>query len=446
MAIDFRIRDFLYPAGLCRLRRTFERTQWLADGELRAYQEQRLALVVGHAYARIPYYRRLFQKLGLSPSDIGGINDLKKLPTLSKDGVREAGADLVAEDARRYHPVLYRTSGTSGMPVRIHLDRSANILEFVYYWRHWNWAGYRLGDRFAELGSLFFLNREHLSEAAFSWQPHLRRLMLNSGRLAVRYVDEMAGAIRKCRPRFLKGTASSVYFLALCMKEAGITDISFKAVFSTGEGLTPQYRQLLRTVFDCPVLDSYGHMERTVAISQCMHGGYHVNSDYGLLEFDDLRPLNGEKMVLGRAIGTSLYNMAMPLIRYEVGDDIEIFAETRNCPCGRTLPLVKAVHGRGEDTIVTPDGLYVTSMFIVPELTDGARLVQFIQESESRLHVNIVPGPEWEDPKKQKLAHYVRKLVGATMDLSFDCVTMDDIVTDPSGKIRTVISRIKSCP
>jgi len=265
--------------------------------------------------------------------------------------------------------------------------------------------------------------------------------MINSGQFSIANANKIAEAFRKYRPRFLKGTASAIYFLALCLKEAGITDISFKAIFSNAEVLIPQYRALAQSVLDCPVLDSYGHMEGTVAISQCLHGGYHVNSDYGYLEFENLRQTKSGDTILGEAVGTSLYNLAMPLIRYEVGDDIEFFATEKRCPCGRGLPIIKEIHGRREDTVVTPDGRFITSLIIIPEFLEGARFIQFIQENATKLSVHVVPEESWNPSQKDKLAYYVKKLVGKEMAVHIHQITQDDIITDASGKIRTVISQ-----
>ncbi len=444
MAIDFRIQDFFYPYGIYRLRQTFEQTQWLPPEEIHVYQEKRLTLNINHAYNHVPYYRRLFEKTGLRPQDIQKADDLNKLPLLSKDTLRKEGKNLVADNAEKYHPVSYKTSGTSGTPIEFYLDKNARILEFVYYWRHWSWAGYRLGDRFAELGSFYFLNRDRLNNAVASWQPHLRRLMLNSGQIAVFRARELARAIRKYRPKYLKGAASTVYFLALCLKEAGINDLSFKAIFSVNEVLTPQYRSMAESVFNCPVLDSYGHMEGAAAISQCLEGGYHINSDYGIMEFKNSKTLADGGTSLGQAVGTSLYNLAMPFIRYDIGDDIEFFNEPQSCPCGRTLPLVKAIHGRSEDTILTPDDRFITSMFIVPEFARGVRFAQFIQESRTKLVINIVPDKEWNNGQRDRLLFYAKKLVGTEMAVSLREISQDEIIVNESGKIRSVISLLKS--
>ncbi|MGW8180468.1 MAG: hypothetical protein ACWGQW_17165, partial [bacterium] len=214
-----------------------------------------------------------------------------------------------------------------------------------------------------------------------------------------------------------KGVSSTRYFFALSLKEAGITDLSFQAVFSTGEVVTQLYRNTVESVLNAPLLDSYGHMERTVSISQCPRGGYHVNSDYGLLEVVEQFAGNNGTSLTGLAVGTSLYNFAMPLVRYAIGDQIETFPEPRSCPCGRTLPLIKAIHGRSEDVIVTPDGRFITSLFIVPEFVAGIRFAQFVQTSGNELELRVVQNRDWDEATKHQLLDYTGRLLGPSMRL-----------------------------
>jgi phenylacetate-CoA ligase len=359
---------------------------------------------------------------------------------MTRDRVRQEGHRLLADNARRLRTRRYATSGTSGQPLAIYLDRSANTLEFVYYWRHWGWAGYRLGDRFAELNTTYFLRRSRQTPPPWVWQPSLRRLLLDSASISVDAACELADALRRHRPRFLKGLASSLSALATTFEESGIDDISFQAVFSTGEVVSPPCRQLVVRVFGCPLLDSFGHMERTVAVSQCPRGSYHVNWDYGLLEVEDVREAPGGTTRLGRIVGTSLHNLAMPLLRYDVGDDIELFAEPRDCPCGRTLPVIRAVHGRSEDTLVTPDGRFLTSLFVTAELVDGIRLIQFVRLADGLLEIRVVPAPGWDASREEQLLGYVGRLAGPAMRLRLVQVTSDELIRDPSGKRRTVIA------
>lgn len=446
MAIDFRVRDFLYPLGILKLRSTFERTQWLPTEELQAFQARRLSRIISHAAQSVPYYRNLFSRSSLTPSDFKTVEDLKKLPVLSKEAIRENLGSFLAQNISRFHPRLTLTCGTMGEPLRFYLDKDANILEFVYYWRHWSWAGYRLGDRFAELGSTSFLARRNRHRKMSFWQPQLRRLMLNSACISPDQAKEMSRLIRKHRTKFLKGTASSVYCLALSLKEAGIKDLSFRAIFTTGEILTPHYRALIESVFNSPILDSYGHMERTVAVCQCPEGRYHINSDYGILELEELRPHSEGETFIGRAVGTSLYNRAMPLIRYDIGDYIEISSKPATCPCGRTLPLAKAIHGRVDDIISTPDGRFVTSLIAIPELLRGVRFIQFIQESWREISAHVVPSDEWNAKEEERLRYYLETMVGREMKIRVILISEKEIITEPSGKRRLVVSRIKPCP
>jgi len=213
MAVDFRIRDFCHPLAIYRLKRRFDRNQWMPRASLEADQWIRLKSILERCFQKVPYYRRLWETLDLTPTDIVTPEDLKRLPILSREDLSDSIGDLMATNARRFGPIAYTTSGTTGTPTRFYLDRSSNVLEFVYYWRHWGWAGYRLGNRFAELGAYYFLKRTSIIDRTALWQPVLQRLMLNSTRLSRSRAKEMAVAIRLRRPLFLKGTASALYYL-----------------------------------------------------------------------------------------------------------------------------------------------------------------------------------------------------------------------------------------
>ncbi len=108
------------------------------------------------------------------------------------------------------------------------MDKSANVLEFVYYWRQWSWAGYRLGDRFAELTSHFFLKSEGRAGQLIHLQRLTRRLLLNSLNIGRENVRLFAGALRDYRPKFLKGIASALYYFALFLRELRADDIASK--------------------------------------------------------------------------------------------------------------------------------------------------------------------------------------------------------------------------
>lgn len=446
MSIEFKVRDFCYPVALFRLRRQFERSQWLPPDRLQSDPEQRLRRIVAQAYHQVPYYQDLFQSLKLRPEDIRTVADLHKLPTLSKATLRREFPRLQAADRRRYRPQVAHTSGSSGEPVRFLLDKPSNVLEFVYYWRHWSWAGYRLGNRFAELSSSYFLRDESRAGQTFRYQRGFGRLLLNSLAIGPDNIAGYARALREHRPKFLKGIASALYYLALFLDEAGVRDLELAGVFSTGEMLLPHQRRVIERVFRCRVLDSYGHMERTVAISECPQGSLHVNPEYGVLEMaarPSPKPADGsERVVTADVVGTGLHNMSMPLLRYEVGDVVEVHDDPHGCPCGRAMPRVRRILGRREDAVVTPDGRVVTTLFVVFDEVPGIAHGQVIQEDVAHLRVRVVRHPTYTPQSEQTLLGHVRRFVGPGVRVTVDYVSHDSLHRERSGKCRAVISRI----
>jgi phenylacetate-CoA ligase len=447
MSTAFKLREFCYPNDLLRLRRFFEGSQWFSPEEQIRYQEQRLRQVVHQAYHRVPYYHDLFRRLNLRPEDIRTPTDLRKLPTLSKATLRKEFPRLRATDCRRYHPRVAQTSGSSGEPLRFLLDKPANVLEFVYYWRHWSWAGYRLGNRFAELSSHYFMGELSRASEVCRYQRFTSRLLLNSLSIGPDSVSACAIALRRYRPTFLKGIASALYYFAYFLQEAGIRDIWLRGVFSTGEMLLPHQRSLIEKVFRCRVLDSYGHMERTVAISECPQGGLHINPEYGVLEMLE-RPRasasNGERLEsTADVVGTSLHNLSMPLLRYEVGDVMEVDENPETCPCGRSMPRVRRINGRQEDAIIAPDGRVITTLFIVFDKVPGIAHWQVIQDEPDQLRVRVVRTQAYTALSEESLRHFIQRFVGPDMKVRLDYLSLEALQRNVTGKFRTIVSRIQ---
>jgi phenylacetate-CoA ligase len=452
MSVNFTLNSFFHPIAIAKLRRAFERSQWFTPDQFRDYQEQRLRRILDHAYATVPYYRDLFQRLHLRTSDLRSVADLQKLPILSKAELREHFASLRSSCADSFGAHLVRTSGTSGEPVSFLLDTPANVLEFVYYWRHWSWAGYSLGIRFAEFASDHFLRNPARIQAPYVFQSVTNRLLLNSISLSERMVGEYVRALRRYRPIFLKGLASVLHVFAHFVRSLKCDDLHFQAIFSTGEMLLPRQRQDIEYVFKCKVYDSYGHMERTVAASECPKGGFHINPEYGIFE---LVPLTETKQTgfdqecdptikSGRVVGTGLHNFSMPLIRYDTGDVAEIRTQAGPCQCGRQMPLVRRVNGRRQDAIFTPDGRVITTLFIVFDKVPGVLSGQIIQYELDRLLIRIAKTGAYSTQSEADLLDYVRQFVGPTMSISLMYVRADSATWNSGAKYRAVISHVSS--
>jgi hypothetical protein len=132
MGIDFRFRDFAYPFSILRLKKVFDRNQWLDAEALSEYQAARLRQIITHAYDNVPYYQKLFRENDIGPGDIQTAKDLKNIPCLTKDQLRLNFNSLVARDAKKYRPTMLFTSGTTGGKISFYADKTSNVLEFVF--------------------------------------------------------------------------------------------------------------------------------------------------------------------------------------------------------------------------------------------------------------------------------------------------------------------------
>ncbi len=448
MALEFKISDFNYPVSILKLRAAFEKNQWHSQEQQRQYQEHLLRNVVTHAYLHVPYYRTLFDKARLKPSDIRSLEHLEKIPILTKKTVRDKFKLLQADNSRKYSPRVVCTSGTTGQRLQFFVDKPSNVLEFVYYWRYWNWAGYRLGDCFCEFSSVFFLQTQDKGSRLVYFQRMTNRLLLNSSTITPSRVDTYVAAIRKHRPKFLKSLPSVLYYFSLSLREKGIDDICFKAVFSTGEILRPRVRTFVSEIFRCKVYNSYGHMERTVAISECPAGGLHINPDYGVSElirqneFRSAQPGDGStSTVSAKIVGTSLHNYSMPLLRYEVGDLVKLDTG-KHCPCNRKFPLVNSIEGRHSEVIITPQGGVVTGAFLIFEEIDEILAGQIVQESIAELQLKVVTTRRFSSLHEAALIAALRKLTGSGMTIVLERYEYMDSLMHDGGKFRTVVSKL----
>jgi phenylacetate-CoA ligase len=441
MSLDFRVRDYLFPLPILRLRSFLEKSQWFSAEKLEEYQMSRLKAVLNHSYENVPYYRRLLDGLGLKPGDFRRLEDLKKLPVLTKDEMRRNYPLLQARGMAAYRPHLCRTTGTTGEPVKFFLDKSSDVLEFCYYWRYWSWAGYRLHDPFAEFSLQHFIDTDPGRIHAFSRITN--RLVLNPSRLSMENLGGFTAAIAKYRPQFVKGSPQSLYLLAILAERRSL-DLRFRAAFTTGEMILPPHRKKIEEVFGCRLIDSYGHMERTVAVSQCPHGGYHINSEYGILETDERKELSCGDTATGGVVGTSLHNLAMPLIRYDVGDLIEVPRSGERCGCGRGLPLCRGIMGRTQDMVITPDGRILANLFILFNTLVGVKWAQIAQEEVDHIRVLLVEGEGFSAESERSFLAQLRGLVGEGVRVEAEHKAKDFLEGRAGAKYVPVTSRVRA--
>ena len=427
-----------------------QQSQWLPAEEITELQNKKLRHLVEHAYAHVPYYRRIFKQRNVLPGDIKSVDDLPKLPLLTKDIIRENFQDLTASNLTK-NAMLNHTSGSTGQPLRYYITKDGISISWATGYRGWGWGGYAWGDKRATLG--FWRDYDSAATSASRNISLLKRirftlernLPLSTLNMTEEVLESYVSQISAYNPKILRGYPSAISILAHYIEDHNVKTIQPKAVFTTAETLLPHQKRKIEEIFQCPTFNHYGCRDGAANAMECEeHSGLHIASEQCYIEVINPKE-RADPGGLGEIISTDLHNYAMPFIRYRTGD-CGILSD-KKCPCGRGLPLLQSIEGRIINMVVHSDGSYLaglplTDVFehLEQQKNDTIRHYQVIQETKEYLVIKIVKGKNYRQENDQKIIAEMKKHLGEPVVVSLEYV--DDIPTTQSGKRNYVISHI----
>jgi phenylacetate-CoA ligase len=422
----------MYRQGLHfkNLLHRLEMTGQLNAIQLEHYHTQHLQRVIRHCYQNVPYYQELFRKNGLKPDDFQTRNDLKKLPYMDKHTVRENFDRLIA---RKYMNILCRigsTSGSTGTPGRFLRDYHAINFENAAVWRHWHNAGDNGKKRVTIRGDVIIpVAQNH--PPFWRYNPANREWLMSGYHLSLENSRAYIDHILEVKPEVLYCYPSTAYLLAKFFRYHGIK-YHFKAIFTSSESLDSDVRQFIEEIFDSCIYDWYGQAERVAAISQCAQGTYHILEDYSLVEL--LETANGHELV-----GTHLFNLVMPLLRYRTGDYVQ--AETSGCSCGSSFRTVEKILGRNYNYIVTPEGYRISIINHIPRGVKNLIETQFYQDKPGEVVLRVITNGRFTEQDKALLVKNTLKHTSPSMKVIVKEV--NELPRGPNGKFISIVNKLE---
>jgi phenylacetate-CoA ligase len=436
------VRNVLFPLALWRRGETsqlrylheFEKTQYLSADELRHLQERRLQALLQHAYARCPFYRRRFDRAGVCPNDIRALEDLRALPILEKRDIQEHGSAMLAQDWPANDLLRNQTGGSTGEPITFYLTSERKCSRAAATLRHNRWAGWQIGDRAAVIWGAV------RDKPADTLRSRLRGallrdpLWLDTAAITEATLANFHHALWRYRPTIIQAYARSVVLFARYLRERRLRPYRPLSLITSAEVLESEDRDLLESVFGCPVFNRYGCREVSVIASECTaHRGLHVMAEGLYVEIDTPAgpAAPGQR---GNILVTDLLNSAMPLIRYRIGDLGSWASGT--CPCGRCLPRIEKIAGRVTDFLVGCDGQLVSGVYLATYVVaqrPSLGKVQIHQRQGGRLTWKLRPGPGFNlQADGEYLRRATREHLGAGATAEIELV--DELPASPSGK------------
>jgi len=415
------------------------RTMTMSPDKIKDIQLRRLRSVVDYAYNTTVFYREIMDQRGMKPEDIRNIEDLRHLPVIGRADVKEHFHEMIAKGVNLGKCKVTHSSGTTGEPVEYAYDQDALNFARALKVREKLWCGVRPGDKWVNIAMTRKRGGHQITGG--NWRKFLKTFATKGLDVdVIEDLDDQVTKINAFAPSVLQAYPTSLHAVALEMRRRNISNWKPRLLFTVAELLGEETRILAREVFGMEIMDIYGLIEVGDVSWQCRRAKeYHINADAILVEFlnDGVPVSTGE---VGEIVVTSLYNKAMPLVRYRSSDAGR--PSDGICDCGCNLPTMKVVDGKMLDFLVLPDGKLVSPH--VPKkallFVSGIQRFQIVQYTVSELDILCEASPDWNEDTSHQIEMALRPIVGS--DVKITPKQVDQIERSKSGKIKVIVSHV----
>ena len=406
-----------------------------------------LSRLLSHAHATVPVHHARIRDAGLDPARGVDPERWRRLPPLTRRDIQRAGDDLAST---RVPPaqgkvITTKTSGSTGTPVSVRGTLFDAMIGKAFALRHFLWHPHDFSAKLVSIrrvrGSRYSYP-EGLAEPRWGDTGTFPFLTGPAATLAIgASIAQQAEWLVRQDPDYLLTYPSNLRFLAAHCHEQGIALPHLEHVITIGEVLGPEARVECRRAWDAPILDVYSAQEVGVIALQCPEREHHhVQSERILVEVVDERGAPCAPGRIGRVLVTPLYNYAMPLLRYELGDWAEV---GEPCPCGRGLPVLRRILGRERNALlVAPTGERYWPAFGSRKLTELAPIVQhqFVQKSLDRIEARLVTERPLTRAEERSLRVYIQASLPHPFEVTF--AYCDEIPRNASGKFENFVCEV----
>lgn len=396
-----------------------ERMYNMSHDELQERNERVFLNIFRKAYTKSSFYHKLYTETGIKLEDIKCLDDISKLPIVTKDMILHQSDALLT--ISKWKLLKNRTSGTTGTPLTVFEDWKSIWKEQAYFYCYRKRCGYIYGQPLVSL-------RGNLGKKDTMMYVHISNtLYLSSYNINEQTVGAYYKGIEKRSPQAIEGYPSSLYNLALLLKDKGLY-CNIPVCFTSSENLLDFQRQLIEERFQTKIFDHYGTTERTIRISESIkHDGYFEDPGYSINEY-----------LKDRVVSTSLINSAFPLIRYQSSDVVILKENTKD-----ERVSIDRIQGRSGNCIKGKDGSIYNNAALTFILTysHNIRYAQFIQKKNGKVLLNIVPEAVFSSQNLDELKQMIDLKIGlSNLELEINLIKEQDLIYTTRNKYSYIIS------
>lgn len=386
------ISDRLTGQSVSRNLKLLMRSKDWSREQLLQYQIDRLRMLVDYISTNVPFYRDYFKEHHLSVSDFQVLSDLSKLPILNKQLIRAESQDrFVSEDYPVGKRLLSRSSGSTGEPFSFFVSKEAYSMNTAAKLRTWYQAGYRLGNKYMKIANGPRHGKLKTLQDRMNHCIYVPFFEISDSKL-----EDILMQIEKEKPTIIRSYPVPLFLLSQYRLFRQSYHYCPAHIMTTGSTLPDEYRETIEKAFGCDVIDSYSCEGTPNTAETPAHDGYHLTSEYAILEVldeDDNPVVNG----VGRVVSTDLWNYAQPFVRYDTQDLVEVID-------GK---IIRILGRECEAYCISKDVIYTVhnfSKFFLSEVT-SVDSYQIVKRKDSIIF-KLVPNSSFDKNEKDKIIDY----------------------------------------
>ncbi len=410
------------------------KVQYFPKNELNEFSNSKFLSLISHVKTNVPYYSNILNDL-----NVKSIDDIVKLPVLTKKLIIENQESLKAINFKTEHLIPNSTSGSTGENLSFFSDKT----EFYggACQKRGNFMnGYTYGDKYLVLwGAKRDMDQAWTSKAISKYIK--RRITLSSFSMTNEEMARYVGIINRFKPKLIVGYPTGLHLLSDFILTNNLKIHPPKIMVSGGETLFEFHREKIQQAFRAKLINRYGSREVNHIAGECENqSGLHISNDHVIIEIIDENGNRCKPGQIGEILVTDLDNYAFPFIRYKIGD-LGIRSD-KKCSCGRSLPLLEKIEGRIFDIVTGTNNNHVTGNYwtLLRNKINGIEKIQVIQEKKNEIQINLQVGELFNDHEYNNIIKNVKNQLGNDLAINIDIV--DDIPLTESGKFRWVISKV----
>jgi len=409
------------------------------------WQLTKLKEIIEYSYKNVPGYYQLYKEAGITPEDIQVLDDIKNLPFVSKEIIRDNIKDFISRAVPKSEMIETRTSGSSGTPFLFYRTRKEEWIEQAFVSKAWSKGGWDITQSGIMLRGGYAGDKKNIIKRSgnFNFYVHNRSYLMSPNFLTDEYYPIYRDFFLTHRDlKYIFALPSSATFISqLIIKhhDEGIANVS--AIYLSSESIYGWQYEYIRKAFpNANIISLYGQSERVIMAYWCNESQkYHIDPFYGYTEIlrNGIDARMGEK---GELIGTSFWNKATPFIRYKTSD--YALRGSNQCDhCGLEYDMIESIDGRLQDVLVGKEGRLISigtfdGSLENSDLFKDIEKFKIIQYEKGSLEMEIKVSDSFNEDKKDAFWQSISEYLGVDFTLTLSVV--EDIKPNANGKFKSV--------